>query len=142
MASHIVIATYDDDVNASEVHIINVPFHIQLGVTPDKVVIAFIEDDWEYPTFECSFEPRSPYVTAIGQLDKITLKCLERRLLRHVVSDIGGFAIALDLASIEDDKAFNVSFYLRMWNERLEEFIDKHTASKKGQEKEDMPIIY
>lgn len=81
MQNHIVIATYDDEVNASEVHILNVPFTIKLGLSPDKVVIAFIEEDWEYPTFECSFEPRSPYVTAIEKLDKISLKYLERRLL-------------------------------------------------------------
>lgn len=139
MANHIVIATYDDDANAFDVHIINVPFQIQLGVTPDKVVIAFIEDDWKYPTFECSFEPRSPYMAAIEQLDKISLKFLERGLLRHVVSDFGGFVTSMDLASIEDDKFFDVSYYLRVWNERLEEILDKHTASMERQVKDEMP---
>lgn len=139
MQNHIVIATYDDEVNASEVHILNVPFTIQLGLSPDKVVIAFIEEDWEYPTFECSFEPRSPYVTAIEKLDKISLKYLERRLLRHIVSDFGGFVANMDLNSINDDKSFDVSYHLSRWNERLEEFMDKHTASIEGQVKDEMP---
>lgn len=45
----------------------------------------------------------------------------------------------MDLNSIDDDKSFDVSYHLSRWNERLEEFMDKHTASIEGQVKDEMP---